>query len=142
MVLQIIRSLHRRSSFQILSDLHLEVNRQYSSFDIPVRPSRLILAGDIGRLVDYDEYREFLRRQTERFEMVFLVLGNHEFYSTSFAAGLEKARQLEKEPSLNGRLIILHQKRYDLPNSHLTILGCTLWSNIPSEKKRCGESES
>jgi predicted phosphodiesterase len=137
MVLQMIRSLLNRSSFsfQILSDLHLEVNRQYSSFEIPVCCSRLILAGDIGRLVDYDDYRDFLQRQTERFERVFLVLGNHEFYNMSFAAGLEKAKQLEKEPSLNGRLVLLHQKRYDVPNSHITILGCTLWSKVPSETR-------
>jgi predicted phosphodiesterase len=95
----------------------------------------LVLAGDIGRLVDYDDYRDFLQRQTERYEKVFLVVGNHEFYNTSFTTGLKKAKQLEKEPCLNGRLIILHQTRYDIPHSHLTILGCTLWSKVPNEAR-------
>lgn len=63
MVVRIIRSLLNRSSisFQIVSDLHLEVNLQYSSFKIPVSSSQLVLAGDIGRLVDYDDYRDFLQ---------------------------------------------------------------------------------
>ncbi|CAG8001201.1 unnamed protein product [Penicillium nalgiovense] len=95
------------ASFQVLSDLHLEVYQQYLSFEIP----------------------------TDRFELVFLILGNHEFYSDTFAAGLQRARQLEKEHCLNGRLILLHQGRYDIPGSHVTILGCTLWSRVPDEAR-------
>ncbi|EAU38558.1 protein TOXD [Aspergillus terreus NIH2624] len=39
------------------------------------------------------------------------------------------------EPCLNGRLVLLHRKRYDIPGSHVTVLGCTLWSNVPDESK-------
>ncbi|PLN81955.1 Metallo-dependent phosphatase-like protein [Aspergillus taichungensis] len=120
-------------SFQILSDLHLEINQQYPSYEIPVCAEYLILAGDIGRLADYDNYRNFLQKQTDRFKLVFIVPGSHEFYNRTFAAGLERARQLEQEPSLNGRLIVLHQKRFDVPGSRVTILGCTLWSKVPCE---------
>lgn len=123
------------TSFQVLSDLHLEINEQYLSFEIPVCAKHLILAGDVERLVDYDHYRGFLRKQTDRFELVFLILGNHEFYYDTFAAGLQKARQLEQEPSLNGRLILLHRGRYDIPGSRVTILGCTLWSKVPDKAR-------
>ncbi|OJJ45680.1 hypothetical protein ASPZODRAFT_68785 [Penicilliopsis zonata CBS 506.65] len=123
------------ASFQVLSDLHLEINQQYLSFEIPVRAKHLILAGDIGRLVDYDNYRCFLQKQTDRFQLVFLILGNHEFYNDTFTAGIQRARQLEQEPSSNGRLVLLHQGRYDIPGSHITILGCTLWSSIPDKAK-------
>ncbi|KAJ5958281.1 uncharacterized protein N7479_005431 [Penicillium vulpinum] len=106
MAVQTIWSLFKRpspsSSFQILSDLHLEINQQYS-FEIPVCSKYLILAGDIGRLEDYNNYR------------------------------LEKAKQLENEPCMNGRLVLLHQRRYDIPDTRITILGCTLWSQIPQE---------
>lgn len=120
-------------AFQILSDLHLEINGQYSSFEIPVCAKYLILAGDIGRLVDYEQYRDFIQKQTDRFELVFLVLGNHEFYQGSLPVGLKKARQLEQEPCLNGRLILLHQRRYDMPGFRVTLLGCTLWSKVPDQ---------
>ncbi|CAI7625395.1 unnamed protein product [Penicillium glandicola] len=134
MSLQTTLSLFKRSSssFQILSDLHLEINQQYS-FEIPVCSKYLILAGDIGRLKDYNNYRDFLQTQTSKFEIVFLTLGNHEFYETSFNSGLDKAKQLENEPCMNGCLILLHQRRYDIPDSLVTILGCTLWSQIPQE---------
>lgn len=45
-----------------------------TSFEIPSSP------GDIGRLVDYNDYLSFLRKQADRFEMVFPVLGIREFY--------------------------------------------------------------
>lgn len=122
-------------SFQVLSDLHLEINQQYPSFEIPLCAKHLILAGDIGRLVDYDNYRDFLQKQTDRFEHVFLVLGNHEFYGGTFAGGLEKARQLEREPSFNGRLVVLHRRRYNIPGSRVTVLGCTLWSKVSHESR-------
>ncbi|KXG49723.1 uncharacterized protein PGRI_056910 [Penicillium griseofulvum] len=137
MALQTIRSLFQKPSspsvsFQILSDLHLEISQEYS-FEIPVCSKYLILAGDIGRLEDYDKYRDFLQIQTSKFELVFLALGNHEFYETTFNTGLEKAKHLEKEPCMKNRLVLLHQRRYDIPDSNITILGCTLWSRIPQK---------
>lgn len=122
-------------TFQILSDLHLEVCEQYSSFDINPSADYLVLAGDIGRLVDYELLLQFLFVQTTRFKLVFLVLGNHEFYGTSFITGIESAKRLEKEISLEGKLILLQKRRYDIPDSTITILGCTLWSKIPGEKR-------
>lgn len=125
--------IRSHSSFQILSDLHLEIGQQYEEFQIPPKAPNLILAGDIGRLIDYGSYLKFLASQTSSFERVFLVLGNHEFYGMTFDAGIEKARQLEKEPSLGGRLVLLHQTRWDDPASDVTVLGCTLWSKIPEQ---------
>lgn len=87
-------------SFQINSDLHLEVGQQYSSFQIPASAPYLVLAGDIGRLVDYDSYLVFLKTQTEQFELISWVLGNHEFYTSTFTTGLERARRLEEESCL------------------------------------------
>jgi predicted phosphodiesterase len=133
-----IRSLFSKSSspaFQILSDLHLEVGQQYFSFKIPPSAPYLILAGDIGRLIDYDSYLAFLATQTAQFDQVFLILGNHEFYGLSFPVGLEEARKLEHEAVLGGKLILLHRKRFDVPNSETTILGCTLWSKVPEDAK-------
>jgi len=122
-------------SFQVLSDLHLEINQQYQSYEVPPCADSLILAGDIGRLADYDSYRDFLQKQTQNFKLVFLILGNHEFYNGTYTFGIERARQLEQEPSFNGRLVILHQRRYDVPGSSITTLGCTLWSKIPQESR-------
>ncbi|RYP78941.1 hypothetical protein DL769_003106 [Monosporascus sp. CRB-8-3] len=126
---------------QILSDLHLEVGQQYSSYIFPVSAPFLLLGGDVGRLIDYDGYLNFLEAQVSRYEKVFLVLGNHEFYGLDYESGLDKARRLSEEPSLASTLILLNRTRWDDPGSRLTILGCTLWSAIPEEAYGIVESK-
>lgn len=118
---------------QTLSDLHLEVGQQYQSYHFPASAPFLLLGGDIGRLIDYDGYLTFLAAQTSRYERIFLVLGNHEFYGLDYQSGLDKAHGLVKEPSLAGRVVLLHRGRWDDPDSELTVIGCTLWSKIPEE---------
>lgn len=120
--------------FQVLSDLHLEVGQQYSAFNFPTTAPNLVLAGDIGLLSNYDAYLAFLHNQTARYDRVFLVLGNHEFYGLDFATALSTARKLEKEPRLEGKLSFLQQTRVDIPDA-ITVLGCTLWSRVPEEAK-------
>ncbi|KAI1086123.1 Metallo-dependent phosphatase-like protein [Rostrohypoxylon terebratum] len=136
--------LHRPSKsqvrVQILSDLHLELNQQYSSFAIPISAPFLILGGDIGRLTDYEGYLNFVMVQASRYQKVFLVLGNHEFYGLSYESGIEEARRLAQEPCLAGKLILLDRMRWDDPDSDLTVLGCTLWSEIPDRDRNVVES--
>ncbi|KAK2873519.1 hypothetical protein FQN49_002297 [Arthroderma sp. PD_2] len=123
-----------RIQIQILSDLHLEVGKQYSSFQVPVAAPYLILAGDIGQLRDYSDYLQFLSVQCRQFEQVYLVLGNHEFYGVSRQEGLRLAASLEQEPELQGKLSILNRTRVELPGfPNITLLGCTLQSRIPPE---------
>ena len=126
----------KTSSFQIMSDLHLEVGQQYLTFQIPPAAPYLVLAGDIGQLSNYDLYLSFLRLQCNQFSRVFLVLGNHEFFGMSHDEGLCIARRLEGEPILAGKLVVLHRRRYDFEeNSDTTLLGCTLWSRIVPEAR-------
>ncbi|KAJ4173086.1 hypothetical protein NW754_012095 [Fusarium falciforme] len=118
---------------QALSDLHLELGQQYSSYSFPATAPYLLLGGDVGRLIDYDGYLGFMENQASRFERVFLVLGNHEFYGLDYEAGVDMARHLVSEASLAGRVVLLHRTRWDDPKSEITILGCTLWSAIPQQ---------
>nr|POE58661.1 uncharacterized protein CFP56_68336 [Quercus suber] len=115
---------------QYMSDLHLE--RIKYEHTITKAAPILVLAGDIGRFCDYEQYRDFLAKQCEpgRFEMVLLVAGNHEFYGSSRDAGLEAAQQLTEEPGMNGKLQFLNRSRVDLVESGVTLLGCTLHSRI------------
>lgn len=126
--------------FQIMSDLHLETFKEYSTFRIPPSAPYLILAGDIGRLSEYDLYLSFLCSQCERFTKVFLVLGNHEFYGISHQHGLQLAKSLEEDPLLKGKLVILRRTRVDVDaHPNITILGCTLQSHIPPEARQVVE---
>ncbi|RSL43819.1 hypothetical protein CEP54_014930 [Fusarium duplospermum] len=128
-----ISTMQRQPLMQVLSDLHLEFGQQYSSYSFPATAPFLLLGGDVGRLMDYDEYLGFMKQQVSRFEKVFLVLGNHEFYGLDYEAGLDTARRLVSEVSLADRVILLHRTRWDDPKSEFTMLGCTLWSAIPQQ---------
>ncbi|RCI14449.1 hypothetical protein L249_6147, partial [Ophiocordyceps polyrhachis-furcata BCC 54312] len=124
-----------RIRLQILSDLHLEVGKQYSSFTFPATAPYLLLAGDVGRLIDYSEYLAFLQSLSGRYKTVLLVLGNHEFYGLDYESGLAQAQRLVREPALADAVVLLHRARWDDPDSSLTILGCTLWSDISQDRQ-------
>jgi len=120
-----------KTSFQVLSDLNLDYESQYLAFHVPVAAPFLILAGNIGRLIDYELYLWFLVRRCGLHEKVFLVLGPLEFHGISWMDGLQLAHKMEREPSLKGKLEILYETGSDVPGTNITLLGCTLWSNIP-----------
>lgn len=69
---------------QILSDLHLESPAAYDIYDINPKAPFLALLGDIGYVRD-DGFFPFLRKQLANFRVVFLVLGYHEAYHSSWA---------------------------------------------------------
>lgn len=121
-----------RTHFQVLSDIHLDHESQYLTFHIPVAAPFLILGDNIGRLADYNDYLSFLVRRCNLHEKVYLVLGALEFHGISWMKGLQLAHKLEQEPSTKARLEVLCQTRSDVPNTNITLLGCTLWSRIPN----------
>lgn len=121
------------SSFQIISDLHLETRLSYD-FVLKQTAPNLALLGDIGQVID-DGLFAFLEKQLRRYWNVFFVLGNHEPALTSWPDAKRRVRSFgERMESLRarstiGRFIFLDQTRYDLDGT-LTILGCTLFSRI------------
>lgn len=117
--------------FQIMSDLHLELGQQYYLYDFPVTGSVLILAGNIGRLVDYEHYLYFLQVQAKRYDKVLLVLGNQEFYDLSYDEGIDAAKRLTSDKRLAGKVQLLHRSVYVDSYYSTIVFGCTLWSHIP-----------
>ncbi|KAF1923056.1 ser/Thr protein phosphatase superfamily [Didymella exigua CBS 183.55] len=124
---------HPKTSFQVLSDLHLDHESQYLTFHIPVSAPFLILAGNIGRLIDYESYLSFLIRRCNLHEKVFLVLGSLEFHGLAWMDGLQLAHKMEREPATKGRLEVLYETRSEVPGTNVVLLGATLWSRIPDQ---------
>ncbi|KAK5653305.1 hypothetical protein OQA88_8996 [Cercophora sp. LCS_1] len=126
------------ATFQIVSDLHLEFGGCYGDVTIPPKAPYLALLGDIGVVKEdlHLPFTDFLIRHLRLFKIVFYVAGNHEPYWSNWTAVAEffdrvrtRADELRQtEPTL-GEFIPLDKTRYDL-NDSVTILGCTLFSNI------------
>jgi predicted MPP superfamily phosphohydrolase len=143
---------------QYVSDIHLETrpNTSKPNFkDIlyPVAPY-LALCGDIGNPLT-PNYEEFLKYCSENFELVFYVLGNHEYYNSYKVEKLLKTRKFITDlqfkelseklelDSVESRLRkirgvcskypnirLLNQDSYKFPDSDYVVIGCTLWSKL------------
>ncbi|KAG6362562.1 hypothetical protein INS49_007654 [Diaporthe citri] len=123
---------------QILSDLHLESPKAYDCYEITPTAPHLALLGDIGCVCD-PGYLTFLTAQLKQFSIVFHVLGNHEPYGSSWDSVTAKLRTFQKENRLQraadsslGEYILLDRDEYHLPEYNITVLGCTLFSHIPT----------
>lgn len=124
-------------SIQIVSDLHLES----VGYDYQITPKApyLALLGDIG-LVSDREYIDFLDKQLSQFQVVLHVLGNHEPYRSSWDSTwtkldkFQKANRLKRNQdpqSSTGVYVLLYRGQHTIPETKITILGCTLFSAIP-----------
>ncbi|KXJ95271.1 hypothetical protein Micbo1qcDRAFT_200691 [Microdochium bolleyi] len=139
-------------SFQIVSDLHLESRLgdnenpdSYRLYDIAPRAPYLALLGDIGCTRDTKGYLGFLRRHLMRFRIVFLVMGNHEPYHSTWASSRAVLRGFEVQ--IRDERAQEQQQSYTIYPSRnttsssspsvaqgeesVTILGCTLFSHVP-----------
>ncbi|KAF3034380.1 hypothetical protein E8E12_001290 [Didymella heteroderae] len=121
-------------TFQIISDLHLETPvaaPQYAAFKLSVMSDDVLLLGDIGLTTD-NRLLVWLRKLLEDNPScrVFYVMGNHEPYRSTYEAAVRTLRGFEEEAKdiYGGRFNFLCRNRYDIGD--VTILGCTLWSNI------------
>lgn len=132
-----------KTQFQIHSDLHLEtplVKPTYTHFsspsNFPLHASNLVFLGDIGCLKDAGLFT-FIRALLSRTPnlKIYYVLGNHEAYGITLEAAIEILRQFEQSSKKNygDRFFFMEKRRVDL-GKELTLLGCTLWSQITEEQ--------
>lgn len=119
---------------QYISDLHLETQKKILPDIEPLIPgmSYLILAGDIGNPY-HEKYRNFLQINSQKFNKVFIVSGNHEYYSNAKQQRTISDIDLEisKLCSRFENIHYLQQKSFNLHG--WTLAGCTLWSSIPDQ---------
>ena len=109
---------------QVLSDIHLEFGRE--GFEFPQTARTLALVGDIGD-PGSKLYEAFLLQQATRFDKVFVLAGNHEFYRHSHQECIDLIKMVcSKAPD---KLIFLNQTAYEFGEDYV-VLGCTLWSEV------------
>ncbi len=139
--LPILNSIRMASlcRIQYASDLHLE---HYDKIAFPhlLRPCAriLALAGDIGR-PDHRLYSNFFEWAHDKWDHIFVVAGNHEFYNTKPYYKWDKSTPQTMEErtemcrAICGKWPNVHFMEKDelyLPEYNTTILGTTLWTHI------------
>jgi hypothetical protein len=134
------------ASFQLVSDIHLEAPPAYDLFDIPSKAPYLALLGDIGYVKD-DGFFAFVEAQLRKFQVVFLVSGNHEPWHSTWATAKDrlkhfsdtirkrKASEESRDAQYSlGEFVFMDQTRYDI-GPDITVLGCTLHSKITQSQE-------
>lgn len=88
-------------SFQLYSDIHTELKKGKFP-EIPPKARNLILAGDIGN-IKMENFKNFIRYCSERWEHIFFVFGNHEFYASHSIKSLKNQyrKYFEEFPNIH-----------------------------------------
>ena len=114
---------------QIMSDLHLEMNRERVRFKIPETPSDvIILAGDISKGIDGIEWAA--EQSVCLGKPIIYVPGNHEFYGYDMHSTLMQMRQ--EAETLGIHLLSQNQLIFE----NVRFLGVTLWTDYEAINKR------
>ncbi|KAK5625750.1 hypothetical protein RRF57_001466 [Xylaria bambusicola] len=130
-------------NLQIISDIHLESPRTYDIFEIIPKAPHLALSGDVGYVFHKQEYFDFLRRYLLKFQTIFLVLGNHEPWHSTWDVTKEAIRDFERQISQErqsstslGKFVLLDRTIYHLEaetGESIAVIGCTLFSQVPAQ---------
>lgn len=113
---------------QFISDIHLEfygIIEDYRKFIIP-SADILCLSGDIGNIKNTN-YTLFLKWCSENFKKVFLISGNHEYYSYDSIEIINN--NIQKIVDNYTNITFLNNKIEEY--NGFTFIGCILWSLIP-----------
>lgn len=126
--------------FQVISDCHLELVEDKSIMLPKLTPLApyLVLAGDIGNPFKAN-YKMFLEACSSQWTQVFVVAGNHEYYSHSDHRLISevdaKARMVCQEfPNVS----FLQCDTFKIQDpadttKQIAIVGCTFWTSVPED---------
>lgn len=112
-----------------ISDIHLEFSQQQPKITNPTSKF-LALLGDIGkpRMENYDR---FIKSVTSQYEHVFVIAGNHEYYSANYT--YDKTTEfMEKYFDKLPNCSFLNNSSYI--HNNIKIIGCTLWTYITNNR--------
>jgi Calcineurin-like phosphoesterase len=122
---------NRKYRLQYMSDLHLE-KHNYEVDLVPKAPN-LALLGDIGS-PNSQRYRNFIHTCSRRYDKVYLLAGNHEYYDSTIRQTQCDIKAVCQSAPYNN--VSLLQNQIIEADNNIFLAGCTLWSNIKPETSR------
>jgi DNA repair exonuclease SbcCD nuclease subunit len=116
---------------QYCSDLHLEFRQNYQFIkNNPIIPSAkiLVMAGDILPFQMIDEFSDFFTELSDKFEQVYWVPGNHEYYGEDI-----NFRSNSFSEKIKSNLLLINNQSVKI--NDVNLLFSTLWSKIDEENR-------
>jgi predicted phosphodiesterase len=122
-----------------LSDTHHELMKDRVSQQINVKIDEdyagkryLALCGDIGSPFQ-SNYESFIRRHAERFDHVFIVTGNHEYYTSKSKQRTIAETDARTKEIADGLANVSFLQCDSVMVDDILFVGCTLWSKVSGE---------
>lgn len=114
-----------------VSDLHLEFFKDIPESYKPWKPKKdiLCLCGDIGNPLK-NTYKEYIKYCSLIFNYVFVIAGNHEYYTNKTIEEINLI--IESVCSQYKNVYFLNNKIHYIDEYNTCILGSTLWTQPPS----------
>ena len=118
--------------FQVISDVHLHKHsgKPHINAEVPY----LVIAGNLG-YPNQQIYWDFLTHASEKYQLVFLVLGNVDYQAAEFVFTSSFVRQQIDRLHLSN-VIFLDNSTFDfaIDDHPVRIIGTTLWSDSDTER--------
>eukprot|EP00026_Physarum_polycephalum_P009745 Phypoly_transcript_09879.p1 GENE.Phypoly_transcript_09879~~Phypoly_transcript_09879.p1 ORF type:complete len:267 (+),score=34.75 Phypoly_transcript_09879:469-1269(+) len=117
--------------FQIISDMHVEfpkVREFLPAEALEPKAPYLAMLGDIG-YPSQPKYQELLLAMADRFQKVFVIAGNHEYYKAEYYSTKQKIKEI---CALKNNII--YMDKTSILVDGVRVLGTTLWSYVPPDK--------
>jgi len=115
---------------QYASDLHLD--SETAPFNVIIEPAApdLALCGDIGNPFSA-VYANFISWVSKRWERVFLLAGNHEYFSENPEIKMEDVEKqiLAVAENAGDNVVFLQKGIYTIDSHKIIVLGSTLWTH-------------
>lgn len=122
-----------------VSDIHHELRKDKKKSEIDIIPddstttNYLALCGDIGNPFK-PNYENFIRRHSGRFKHVFVIAGNHEYYShRKKRTMIETDEKIRKIASECTNVTFLQTDTFVIDDT--MFIGCTLWTEVDDYAK-------
>ena len=115
--------------FRVMSDIHLEFGTFIPSYEKDEENTTLLLAGDIGTWGKKGRVlTKFLEQLCKRFEYVFMIPGNHEYYGTSIERIHRKLAELQEMEEFDNFYFL--QNTYNIIDNKYLVYGATMWTDF------------
>ena len=116
----------------LISDVHIESGRTIQSVITPAPNYPIIVAGDLGRVENTKEYNKAIAWLCSNFKWVFLVPGNHEYYTPN------TQMQMSDIDNIFNTLENMYPNLFVFRNEWaviegIVVYGGPLWSYVPSQ---------
>lgn len=120
---------------QYHSDHHLEFE-QPKKFPIKVSADNLALLGDVGNPFS-NKYQTFLADLSKLYKNIFVLAGNHSFYQREKQIPMIQVHeQIQSVCDQLTNVYYLNNKKFDIPDSNIRVIGSTLWTKLDTPMNR------